>query len=467
MKLIALVLGLVATLGVTQNGLAQVQKSQSPSLLFQINKNMLNYDATTFDTWLDQQVITSERKLLEAMSYPDTARGAVIASPSKERPDYYYHWVRDAGLVMDVVVDLYRKSDDVDYKLYLDQKMRDFISFSIGNQKSQALTGLGEPKFYVDGTPYDLPWGRPQNDGPALRAMTLIKWANVKIAEGQIEYVKTALYDGKYPSTSIIKADLEFVARHWRDANFDLWEEVSGDHFFTRMVQRASLLQGAALAQKLGDVGASDWYLREAQKISSSLKAFTQAKSTTYIPATLNYAGGMNTKNSNIDIAVILGILRGENHDGFVKWTDPKVQNTLGTIIDSFKGLYPINNMPNVPGVAIGRYPEDVYDGDGFQGGNPWVLTTLAVAEAYYEMAALEASASTNKPDHKVIAKSLIDIGDKYFQRVQIHANPDGSLAEQISRFNGYMTSARDLTWSYASVLTANWSRERAIKAVK
>ncbi len=465
MKLIAFILGLVVTIGVTQNSLAQIQ--QSPTVLFKINKKMLNYDATTFDSWLDQQVITSEKKLLEAMSYQDTARGAVIASPSKEKPDYYFHWVRDAGLVMDVVVDLYKKSKDANYRLYLNQKLRDYVNFSISNQKSQALTGLGEPKFYVDGTPYGLPWGRPQNDGPALRAMTLIKWAHVKIAEGDINYVKNVLYDGNYPSSTVIKADLEFVARHWRDANFDLWEEVSGDHFFTRMTQRASLLQGAELAQKLGDFGASDWYLREAHKITSSLKAFTHSKKTSYIPATLNNAGGMDTKKSNIDIAVILGILRGENRDGFIKWTDSKVQNTLGTIVDSFKGLYPINKMPNVPGVAIGRYPEDVYDGDGFQGGNPWVLTTLAVAEAYYEMAALEAASSTNKPDHKVVAESLIDIGDNYFKRVQIHANPDGSLAEQISRFNGYMTSARDLTWSYASVITANWSRERALQAIK
>ena len=141
MKLIALVLGLVLSLTVTQNAFAQLSqkqtnKNQNSSNMFQINKNMLNYDSSTFNSWLDNQVQVSEVKLLEAMSYPDTARGAVIASPSKEKPDYYYHWVRDAGLVMDVVVDLYRKSDDVDYKSYLDQKMSDYINFSISNQQS-------------------------------------------------------------------------------------------------------------------------------------------------------------------------------------------------------------------------------------------------------------------------------------------------------------------------------------------
>ena len=43
--------------------------------------------------------------------------------------------------------------------------------------------------------------------------------------------------------------------------------------------------------------------------------------------------------------------------------------------------------------------------------------------------------------------------------RVQLHANPDGSLSEQIDRHSGYMSSARDLTWNYAALLTAAWAR--------
>src|SRR6516225_1219739 len=51
------------------------------------------------DSELDRW-IASERKLaitkLEAsITPPDGLDGAVIASPSKTDPDYYYHWVRD------------------------------------------------------------------------------------------------------------------------------------------------------------------------------------------------------------------------------------------------------------------------------------------------------------------------------------------------------------------------------------
>jgi glucoamylase len=38
-------------------------------------------------------------------------------------------------------------------------------------------------------------------------------------------------------------------------------EEISGDHFFTKMVQRKALILGAALANELNDPGAGQFYL--------------------------------------------------------------------------------------------------------------------------------------------------------------------------------------------------------------
>ena len=36
----------------------------------------------------------------------------------------------------------------------------------------------------------------------------------------------------------------------------------------------------------------------------------------------------------------------------------------------------------------------------------------------------------------------------------------NGSMAEQFSKHDGFQLSARDLTWSYASLLTANMRRK-------
>src|SRR5688500_12439879 len=110
----------------------------------------------------------SAEKLFANISPKDAAPGSVAASPSRKDPDYFAHWIRDSALVMDWVLNQYVSSQDA--KLLA--TLMDFAEFSDGLQKSKALTGIGEPKFSMSGEPYAGPWGRPQDDGPALRAIT-------------------------------------------------------------------------------------------------------------------------------------------------------------------------------------------------------------------------------------------------------------------------------------------------------
>ena len=45
-------------------------------------------------------------------------------------------------------------------------------------------SGLGEPKFQINETAFKGSWGRPQRDGPALRAITLISYVNWLLDNG-------------------------------------------------------------------------------------------------------------------------------------------------------------------------------------------------------------------------------------------------------------------------------------------
>lgn len=382
--------------------------------------------------WLERQAPFALEKILFHSAQPGAPEGSVIASPSRENPDYYFHWVRDAALVMDPLVSLY-----IDGKRELLPRLLAYAEFSRANQKARALTGLGEPKFHVDGTPFDGPWGRPQNDGPALRAVTLTRLAEKLLAEGKRSLVIEKFYDGS--NHSPIKTDLEYISHYWREASFDLWEEVLGDHFYTRMVQRRALRLGARLARKLGDPGAADWYEKQSLEIERSLEKFWDPK-LGYVKATLHHRGGLDYKTQNLDVAVILGALHGGMGDGFFDVNDLRVQKTLTRLLEEFSALYPINRQRGTPGIAIGRYPEDKYAGSDFNGGNPWVLATLAVAEMYYRL-------------------GLAAMGDEFVARVIFHANGDGSLAEQMQRNTGYMCSAENLTWNYAAILTTARAR--------
>lgn len=396
--------------------------------------------------WLDAKTEFFHEKIFANISLPQGRRGAMVAAQkSNTGPDYQYHWVRDAGVVMITLIDSYQNAQDDAHKDYFRRIITDYVEFSTYIQNMPTEADLGEPKFELNGVPYKLPWGRPQNDGPSLRAISLIHWANVLLAEQNDQMVYEKLYNNKFPATTPIKKDLEYISHHWKDASYDIWEETKGTHFYTLMVIRRALLEGSKLAERLNDNGAAAWYHSQAKQIELELEHFWDEKNG-YIKATINRVDGIDYKLSNLDTAVILGLLHGGMHDEFLSWDNPKVIATLNKLTAVFKAIYPINQL-SIPGVAIGRYPEDRYSGDTFEGGNPWPLCTLAVAEAWYQYAAL-------LKERGIDSRVVVATADKLVERVKYHAYKDGSLDEQIDRSSGYMTSAHNLTWNYAALLT-------------
>ncbi|MCB0357072.1 MAG: glycoside hydrolase family 15 protein [Bdellovibrionales bacterium] len=391
--------------------------------------------ADTFDDRLSHHLDFAKKSLLANISPEDALPGAVIASPSRSNPDYYYHWVRDASLVMQVILDLY--AEETDYllqQMYL-QYLRDFTHVTRIQQLNSGFQGYGEPKYYVDGRAYEGPWGRPQNDGPALRASVLIRFFNILKQNGEM------------PDSELIQAieqDLEFTQQNWANPSFDLWEEVKGDHFYTRMTQRKALLDGEKWAKDMQNNHLLQVCAEQIPAVEVSLEGFKDySKRNIYV--TLNRVGGLDYKHSQLDIANVLAILHSYNGDDYYSPSSFWVFNSAMDLEQSFRQLYPINEQYPHLGTAIGRYPEDKY-----YGGNPWFLTTLALAEYYYKLAV------------EMHDRTFVEKADKTLERVLFHAGPDGSMAEQMNLYTGFMESARDLTWSYASFITAMRARKLA-----
>jgi len=438
--------------------------------------------ASSFEDWLVLQKSRSENKMFENIGPKGATRGAVVASPSRQNPNYFFHWVRDASLVMGEVVSKYEDVAPALCKNAFGQLVWDFVDFSAQNQNTSNPSGdVGEPKFMADGTPFLEPWGRPQNDGPALRAITLIRWANQLINEGHRDWVHEKLYRAELPTQSVIKIDLEFVANHWSKPSYDIWEEVSGKHFYTRMVQRRALVEGAALARRLHDEEAAKHYDRARKDLEIEIN-YHHDYGREIILTTIDRNAGIDYKHTNLDTATILGVLHGETQDGFFALSSDVVLNTALELEKSFRKLYPINDGAQ-GAVAMGRYPEDTYDGYHTSGlGNPWFITTHAMAEYYYRLRAelnekgkihitpvnrifyqsladrvLSNTVEIHRNDSAFarILKGLFEKGDEYLERSRYHSPQDGSLAEQINRVHGFNQGARDLTWSYSSFLTA------------
>lgn len=470
----------------------------------------------TLETWLAREERIALEKLLANVAPggrnvegKGVVPGTVVASPSREDPDYWYQWVRDAAITMNSLVDIY--SDDPTSSLgsqmstILDayaSLQNDIQHTSNPSGSFEDLSGLGEPKFGVDGKPFTGSWGRPQRDGPALRALTLMHYLREYNASHPSLWSSNEaadffepFYQATLPPNSVIKADLEYVSHYWNESSFDLWEEVEGLHFFNLMVSARSLREGTDLARSFGDHGAAEWYEEQAIYIEKLLSKF-------WNPNKGHLVETLWSKRSGLDCGLLLGSLHAlpskttSDAAVFPPWSDEILISLLELARDQ-RDRFPINSKPDqdrdngveessFEGTGIGRYPEDVYDGYGNSqnGGNPWFLCTSSAAEILYRSAShfstsqnltitplalpfyqsllatsdLQVSAGTfgsGDALYESTISKLKAVGDGFLEVVKTHVDAEGSMSEQMDRQTGYMRGARDLTWSYGAFLGA------------
>lgn len=443
----------------------------------------------------------AEALLLRNVSPPGALPGCIVASPSLSNPDYYYHWVRDSGIAMRAVLSLYHSARTLAARQRYLGLLLSFVDFSRHIQRTATThgIGLGEPKFTVGGEPYSGIWARPQDDGPAIRAIELIELAFTLLDEGEGALVREKLYDGRLPTDSVIKADLEYVAHRWSETCFDVWEEIRGHHFATQHLERSALVDGAELATKLGDTGAATFYVEQSRLMEPRLREYWDPRKG-YIVATRDPDTG---ERSGLDSAVIIATLIGDSIDGVLQHKHlsavdhERVLTTIVALEQVFATLYPINDPSRkLPGIAIGRYPEDRYDGYHTNSvGNPWFGITVSFAMFYYKLVRryrkLQSIAVTDTsipflrrlassirrplrpgevlapgdPDFDETLAALGRRGDTFLQRVRCHIGPEGSMDEQLNRVTGFQQGAADLSANYAVFLRAAEAR-RAVHAL-
>lgn len=317
---------------------------------------------------------------------------------------------------------------------------------------------------------------RPQNDGPAERAIAFMAIANRWHVEG---HDQTYIADTLVPA---ITKDLNYVVDIWQQPCYDLWEEIEGVHFYTLMVMRRALLDAVDFFDTNSDTPFRvDHYKSTAYQIEKRIESFWSSHQN-YITSTQDVRNGVQ-KPSGLDVSTLLAAnLVSHRNDGFFTPGSDKVLATAHALEDTFKSIYPLNQqLDENLGTSIGRYPEDIYDGIGTSVGNPWFIATAAYTELYY-LAIKEwkqvgvvindinrpffhrllDTSSTQKTYYAPGSVELDQIlyrashmADKYLATIQYHQNRNGSMSEQFDRYIGYMAGARDLTWSHAAFITA------------
>ncbi|KAJ5637333.1 Glycoside hydrolasefamily 13 [Penicillium lividum] len=392
--------------------------------------------------------------------------GVVVASPSKANPDYFYTWTRDAALTLKVLVDRFIAGDSS-----LESTIQQYISAqariqTVSNPSGDLSdgSGLGEPKFAVNITAFTGDWGRPQRDGPALRATALIAYGNHLISTGQESVVTSNIWP-------IVENDLNYVAQYWNQTGYDLWEEIQGSSFFTIAAQHRALVEGSTFAQSLGQscTGCDS----QAPQVLCFLQDFWNG--------TAAIANLANDGRSGLDANSLISSIQTFDpgaacDDTTFQPCSARALSNHKLVVDSFRSIYAVNSGTSAgSAVAIGCYAEDTYQGE-----NPWYLATLAAAEQLYDalyqwnkqgsllitqtslpffQALVSSSAignySSSSSTYSALTSAVKTYADEFVSIVQQYTPSNGSLAEQFTRASGTPTSAGDLTWSYAAFLTA------------
>ena len=460
------------------------------------------------DDWIDKEARFAVGAMLRAVSATNVVKerpgfgqrvvprpGSVLASPIPAAydpdPDYFFHWFRDSAIIIDALrvaqAEGFEKQTTV-------ERLREFVDFHQAlrkldgrefarrgrfREKVQASflqyvrpdhelatvfgeTVLGEARVNPDGTLDFTQWARPQNDGPALQVLTLTRWRDARTDLD--DALQAAMLD-------LVMGDLDFTQTHATERSFDIWEEESGYHYYTQLVQAEALARGAELLENRGDAIRARACRSLVGELGPRLEAYWSAEYGHYRSRT-GVVGGVSGKA--LDIAVILGVLHAGRTLGAHSVLDPKAQATLTALEDLFGAEYPVNQArPADQGPAIGRYATDTY-----YGGNPWYLATLAAAEFYFKLAiALLSGAPLAEADEnarfrerlrgKSPANAAFERGAAFMRAVQAYTPPSGDLSEQFDRATGAQTSAKHLAWSYAAFITAAASRRQAAQAIR
>ncbi|KAI9931395.1 hypothetical protein MW887_009970 [Aspergillus wentii] len=404
------------------------------------------------------------------------APGVAIAGNSETNPPYIYTWTRDTALTVQSLI-----HEFISGNTSLEPLIQQYVNASARMQTIPNLSGnltdgsgLGEPKYNINITAFNEPWGRPQPDGPALRASALIAYGNHLLGQGQQAKALSHIWP-------IVSNDIAYVGQYWNSTGFDLWEEVNGTSFFTTAVQHKALVEGQAFATALGKPCEA---CIVAPEILCHLQNFWNGTA-----VIANTPTSYDNSRSGVDINSVLTSIN--TFDPAATCDDVTFQPCSAralanhkVLVDGFRSIYGVNrNRSSSSAVAVGRYTEDV-----FMGGNPWYLATLAAAEQLYDalyqwnrqgslevtqlslpfFKSLNANVTTgifpkSSPSYTVITNAVKTYADGFVAVVQQYTPGNGGLSEEYNRDTGVQVSSPDLTWSFASFLTATARRNGSV----
>jgi GH15 family glucan-1,4-alpha-glucosidase len=232
----------------------------------------------------------------------------------------------------------------------------------------------------------------------------------------------------------LIKKSAEFMVKYRDDKtglplpSYDLWEMYYSVHTFTSSAVYGALIAASKFAGLLGKVKSERKYKNAAEEIKKAiLKHLYDGKREVFYK-NISIDGKKVKVDETIDISSVYGIFKF----GVLPETDIKLKKAFENTINRLELKTKAGGIARFEGDIYHRHVADIP-------GNPWIVTTMWVAQYYIALAKNE---SDMEPVKKWISWAVK------------HASFSGVLPEQVDPFTGEHISAAPLTWSHAEFVT-------------
>jgi GH15 family glucan-1,4-alpha-glucosidase len=365
-----------------------------------------------------------ERSLIIMRVHTDN-RGGIIASSDTDmlhhgRDTYSYVWPRDAAIIahtFDVT-----GYDDVANRFY------DFIAkcmepngYLMHKYRSDGVLGSSWHPWIIDGEA-KLPI---QEDETATVLFTL--WEHYE-KNRNVEFIES-LYNTFIEPAAIFLSEYIEPTTGLPQASFDLWEEKYGTSTYTAASVFGGLTAAAKFAMTLGKDDAARTYQAIAQRMQTAIgNVLFDEKTQTFVKHVSHTSDGELAYDTTLDVSSLHGLL-------FFRVFDVDDERVVAM-------AKAVEERLSVKSESEGyvRYEGDAYYRmNDASSPNPWVITTLWIAQYYIEKA-------TKLTD----LRRPLDI----LQWTGTHAKA-GVLAEQMHPKTREQLSTAPLVWSHAEyVLT-------------
>jgi len=373
---------------------------------------------------LEKDIIEEFQKSLIYIRAHVAENGAIIASGDSEMlqfgRDYYrYVWPRDSSIA---AVALEKAGDFNASKRFFEfcnETITDEGFFMHKYRPDKSLGSSWHPWIYDGRKQYPI-----QEDETALVIDALWKYYELS---RDLEFV-----EGIY--NSLIKEAAEFMVSY-RDektglprASYDIWEQYYGISTFTSSSVYGALVVASRFAKLLGKEESAKKYQDAAETIKKAILKYLFSEKEGYFYKMIHTEG----KQIEIDVTYDMSSIYGIYKFGILPANDIKVKKAIEKTIER------LGVKTEVGGIA--RYEGDTYHHKGGNyPGNPWIITTMWLAQYYIEIAQSEADMEPVK---------------RYLSWAVKYANPAGILPEQLDPYSGAHLSASPLVESHAEFVT-------------